>query len=778
MNQNIKNIEAGESNLFQIIAFRFFPYWPLLAFFIIVCFIGAIAYLNISLPTYEATATLLLKDEKKGSDDSRMMDDLNFFGSKKIVENEIEVIRSRALMKEVVKTLGLYAPVSMKRGIRSISAYTSTPVNIEVKEPEKIIEEEKIYFTHDSKSNSVKIGTRTFPMKQWVVTPYGELRFTVNDKLKKSTTGPLYFSLFPSKKVVNELLKHLNITAANKLSSVVNLQFVDEVPERAEDILNELIKAYNSAGMNDKNALADNTKKFVLDRLKRVQFELDSIERQAQIYRSEQGAVNLSEQSSLFLKNVGDNDQKVSQITMQLAILDEVQKFVNAGKSKGTVVPSNLGIDDPLLTQLLQQLSNAEIQYEKLRNTTAENNPVLISLANEIERIRPSIIESIRVQRMNLSTSRNQLNETNKKYSETLQSLPEKERKLLEISRHQTNINNEYNFLLQKKEETALSYASTLPDSRILDVAESSIRPVSPKKIIAFPAALFLAFLLTFSIVLIKDFASNKILFRSEIETLTEFPVVGEIAYVKKDTGDKTKKEFITQQFFQIIASIGLFNKNNSKKKLLITSSISGEGKSFISKNLATTLAEAGKKVVLVDLDLRNPTISRAFKTEKTHGVTEFLMEEREVFDIVSPTEYDNVFVVRAGELHSNYTALFSSNRLETLFSFLEQNFDFIIIDTSPIDPVTDALILSQFSDITLFVLRHAFTPRALFQLQNQKKNLHKLNSVGIIFNGVKPRGFSKGYGYGYDYSYEYTYKQISVKKNLKKGKKELVKEA
>jgi tyrosine-protein kinase Etk/Wzc len=770
----MKNISANESNPLNTAVFRFFPYWPVLVFFIIICFIGALAYLKLSLPTYEATATLLVKDEKKGSDDARMMEDLNAFGSKKIVENEIEVIRSRALMKEVVKTLGLYAPVSLQREIKSKSAYTSTPVMVEAKNPEKIVEEGKIDFTYDNKTKSVKIGSKIFPINTWIPTRHGEVRFIANNKLKIPTNRPLCFSLIPTKIVVNSLLKNLNVTAANKLSSIVNLQFIDEVPERAEDILNELIKAYNRAGINDKNALAENTLQFVEKRLKHVQLELDSVEKQAQMYRSEQGAINLSEQSSLFLKNVGDNDQRLALINMQLAVLDQVQKFVNSGKSNASIVPSNLGINDPMLEQLLQQLSTKEMEYERLKNTTAENNPLLVSLSDQMKQLRPNILESIRIQKLNLTTSINQLNATNKKYSETLQTLPEKERMLFEIKRKETSIHNEYNDLLKKKEETSLSYASTLPDSRILDVAESSIKPVSPKKIIAFPAALAIAFFLTFIIVFIKDFASNKILFRSEIDNLTEFPVLGEISYLKKNGDDETKKETVTQQFFQIITTLGLFNKNNSRKKILITSSIPGEGKSFISKTLAITLGEAGKKVVLVDLDLRNPTISHNFSYAKDHGITDFLTGGKEASEVISPTKYKNIFIVGVGDLHSNYTSLLSTNRLETFFSFLEQSFDFIIIDTAPIDPVTDALILSQYIDTTLFVVRHAFTPKSLFQFQNKKKNLHSLKTAGIIFNGVKLRGFLKGYGYGYDYGNEYTYEQTYIKSK----RKELVKES
>lgn len=769
MNQNRKNTTANETNLLSLIVFRILPYWPLLLFFMVLCFMCALAYMKLSVPTYEANAILLVKDEKKGSDDSRMIEALNVFSSKKIVENEIEVIHSRSIMKEVVKTLALYAPVSMESRVRTLLAYTTSPVTVLVKDPDRIVETEKIYFSYDSIGKRVILSNQAVPLDTWVTTKYGVIKFIPNGRLKKTTKNKLYFSLLSPKRVVNDLGKRLNVAAANKLSSVVNLQFIDEVPERAEDILNEVISEYNRAGINDKNALADNTMQFVEDRLTHVQSDIDSIERQIQLYRSGQGAVNLSEQGSVFLKNVGDNDQKVALIDMQLEVLNQVQKFVNSGQSVGSIVPSTLGINDPILLQLLNRLSTAELEYERLKNTTAENNPVLVSLSNELKQLRSTILESIRIQKINLKSSSDHLNQTNKKYSERLLSIPEKERKLLEISRQQTIINNVYDFLLQKKEETALSYASTVPDSRILDVAEASIKPISPKKTIAFAVALVASFLLTFAVIFIKDFANSKILFRSEIEQLTTFPIIGEIPYVTKRRSDGALKESITKQLFQIIASLGLFSKISTVKKILITSSISGEGKSFISVNLAKALAEAGKKVVLVDLDFKNTTVSDTLVMGKNSGVAEFLLKEKEAFDIINSTDFPNVFVVKAGELHSNFAALFSTDRIESLFSYLEQSFDFIIIDSSSIDPVTDDLI-GQFSDATLYIVRHALTPKSMFQFNSNNRRVQRLKNVGIIFNGVKTRGFLKGLGYGY--GYDYAYKESSAESN-KKSKEE-----
>jgi len=764
MSQFHKKTSSNESNLFDIIKFKFLPYWPLLAMFVGFFIAGAMLYIKMAVPKYEASALLLLKDEKKGSDEARLIEDLNIFGSKKIVENELEVIQSRTLMKEVVKNLGLYAPVFMKGNIRVLSAYTTSPVSIQLKDPENVNAVDEVYFTYNNSNKKVTLGDKVIALNEWTETPYGTLKFTENKNLTLATENPLFFSLVPSKNIVKNLLGNLSVSAANKLSTVVNLQFSDEVPERAEDIIDELISVYNLAGINDKNALANNTMIFVEDRLTHVKTDIDSIEKQIQQFRSDKGAINLSEQSSVFLKNVGENDQKASLIDMQLSVLDQVQNFVNSGKSIGSVVPSTLGISDPVLSQLLTKLSTTELEYERLRNTTGANNPVLISLSNELNQLRPNIIESIRIQRINLKASRDQLNETNKKYSATLQTIPEKERNLIEISRQQSIINNVYNFLLQKKEETALSYASTIPDSRILDVAEASLKPTSPKKVIIFPIALLLSFVTTIAIIYLKDFSNSKILFRSDIESLTDHTIIGELSFFKGTSTPFSKNEFLTKQLYQMIAKLGLFNKENNIKKILVTSSIEGEGKSFVSLYLAKELAEAGKRVVLVDFDFIKTTISNTLAVDRSRGVADYLKGSCNASEIICPTEISNLFIVKAGQLRSNYASLFSSDLIHDLFSQLEQSFDFIIIDTALIDPITDDLIAKQFCDYALYLIRHGYTPKALFQFYNTANRTGEFKEVGIIFNGIKSRGFINGFGYGY--GYEAPNKNISINKD------------
>ncbi|MBC5773712.1 polysaccharide biosynthesis tyrosine autokinase [Pontibacter sp. KCTC 32443] len=754
----------AENNLFFSLLYKYLPYWPL---FVLLLLLGGLAgwgYLSYATPVYETTATLIITDEKKGMNDPRIYEAIDVFNSTKIVENEMEVIQSRALMKQVVDSLNLYAPIYEEGEIKSLHAYSTSPIIIKAKYPEKIRAQEKVYFSYNSKTSKVKIKNKEYPLDTWVRTPYGTFQFQHNLKQEAMPTYPLYFSLENPRIVTEGILGRLDVKAANKLSSVINLSLQDPVPQRGEDILNQLIYAYNQLAVIDRNVLAANTLAFIEDRIKFVEKELDVVENEVQQYKSTKGIVDLGEQGKLFLQNVGDNDRKLAEVNLQLAVLDKVERYVVSKENSASIVPSTLGLNDPVLAQLLQKLYDTEIQYQKLSKTTAENNPILVSVTDEIEKIRPSILESIRNQRVNLQASKANLASTNGQYNSVLQKIPKKERELLEISRQQAIKNSVYSFLLQKREETALSYAPTSGDSRVVDMAEAALLPVSPKPFTVYLIAAVLAMILGVTMVTSKELLNQKILFRSEIVDCTHAPIVAELSYVKPRKGPLFKEPsevFVVEQFRQMRATMGLYGRTFSKKKIMVTSSIPGEGKSFVSTNLALSLALSGKKVILIDLDLRNPNTSVLFDLLKHEGITEYLVGELDACDMIISTEYENLSIMPAGARIGDNSELLLNGRLEALFKYLETEFDYILVDTPPVTLVSDAYLITEFCDISLYVIRHDYTPKVVVQRLEDSNISKSLTNMAIVFNGVKARGFVKGeYGYGYGYGNEYVYKR------------------
>jgi capsular exopolysaccharide synthesis family protein len=357
-----------------------------------------------------------------------------------------------------------------------------------------------------------------------------------------------------------------------------------------------------------------------------------------------------------------------------------------------------------------------------------------------------------------------------------LSTIPQKERDILEISRDQNVKNGIYAFLLQKKEEGELSYASTLSDSRVINSAQASKYPVSPNKKLIFLGAILASIFLGIMIITAKDFLSSKILYRKDLESLTAIPVLGEIA--QNDSNENIvikagKRSFIAEEFRKIRASLHFLGINSSNKKILVTSSIPGEGKSFVSGNFAISNALSGKKVCLVDIDLHNPGLGKMFgKTTSDAGISDYLNGKKQAEDIIKKVpEFENLFFVSSGNLHESPSELLLNGKIETFIAFLETQFDLIILDTAPSVLITDAYYLTNLCDATLYIVRHNHTPKMIIKRIDETMEINPLKNVAIVFNGVKKRGFFKNnYGYGYDYVYGGKYgpnddKKTSTKK-------------
>jgi capsular exopolysaccharide synthesis family protein len=638
--------------------------------------------------------------------------------------------------------------------------------------PDSLSETEKpVLFTYDSAARKVTIENKQYSLSQWVNTPYGTLKFIPQNG---RSHGPFYFSLISPKQLAFAMVTSLDVSAPNKLASVINITLTDEIPKRAEDILNELITVYDNAALNEKNKLADNTLNFLDERLGIVSHDLDSIEQKLKQYKSSTGSVDISSQGTLFLQNVSANDQRLSDVSNQLTVLDQVENYVKSKDNGSSVVPSTVGITDPTLPQLLTKLYDDQLQYEKLKRTMGDNNPAVLNQKAEIDRIKPGIIENIQSQRENLQASKDNLNATNNRYSSILQSIPQKEKDIVEITREHNIKSNNYNFLLQKQEETKLSLLSSIGDSRIIDKAETSLGPISPKPKIIYIGSFLLAFVLAFGLVTINEMFKRTILFRKEIESYTSIPVVGEIIYEKSKDPlviGNGKRTFIAEQFRNLRTTLPYIGLNGERKKLQVTSTVSGEGKSFIVANLGIGLALAGKKVVVLEFDLSDPTLCDKLNvTEIDKGLTDYLTGETKPEEIIKPTSvHENLFVVPAGWLPENPSELIMSEKVPKLLTYLSGIFDYIIIDTAPVGLLSDAYVLSKYCDATLYVVRHKHTRKVSIQRLDANNKINELKNMAIVFNGVRARGFGRnGYGYGYGYGY------ISKEKRKKKFSEKL----
>lgn len=760
-----RNIKAKEreENLSQQLVSKYMPYWPLFLLFGAMAVAGAWFYMRYyTTPLYQATARLIIKDEKKGSENSKLTESLDLISSKKIVENEIEVIQSRTLMNEVVDKLALYAPMYEKGKVKTVSAYTLSPITVEIENPDSLKEFDKIDYSYNAATQTVLLQRKySCVLNEYLKTPFGNLRFVPNKNYSGISTPSdkqLFFSLTNPANIATDMLQSLSVAASSKLSTVVNMQYQDANPKRASDVLNYLIQGYEQHAILDKNTLARNTLTFVDDRLNLVSKDLESIEAKLQQYKSGRSAVDISTQGQLYLQSVSANDQKLGETNLQLSVLDQVSNFINNNSNSG-VMPSTFGVNDPTLSGMLERLHNSELEYTKLKATVGENNPKLVELRNQIAEMRPAITQNIESQRKGLNAAKQSLQSTNSGYSSMLSTVPQKERELLDISREHTIKSNIYSFLLQKKEETELSLASATSNSRVIDNALTDPDPVSPKKKLMYVIALVAGMGICFLFITIRESFTGKILYRKEIEKLTSIPVIAEVSLEKTKTPivvKHGKRSFIIEEFRKLRTSLSFLGIGHNNRKILVTSSISGEGKSFVAANLAVSIALTGKKVVLVDLDLNVPTQSKILGVDFEFGISDYLKGQKYPEDIIKKLPgYDDLFFIPAGSLSENPSELLLNGKVNELIEYLDNSFDMVIIDTSPVVLITDGYILSEMCDATLYVMRHNYTPKMVVKRIDENLEINPINNPAIVFNGVKGRGiFRNNYGYGYNYVY------------------------
>jgi tyrosine-protein kinase Etk/Wzc len=785
-----KPIAADEKseNLFQQLAIKYLPYWPFFTFLLVLSLALAFFYLKFTPPVYESTASILIKDEKKGQEDSKMEELLNLFNTKTIVENELEILRSNEVIGEVVKQMRLYAPIYKEsgwRGMNNRSAYNSCPLMLEAENPKTLKEAKKVYFKISADTASVDISGVAHPINQWINTEWGSIRFLKNPFFRPETATAkdedivrYYFKLHTLENETESVTESLVAAATSKQSSVITLKIKDAIPERGEAIITNIVNAYNMNAIRKKSDIAANTLNYIEERLKNAKNQLDSVDNNIQRYRNRTGIVDISEQSRLYLQSIAANDQQKSKMKMQLNVLNEVEHYLETRSDTSNVVPSTFEINDPGLSQLLDKLHTSESEYARLRKTTAENNPILSSVKDEMAKTKTSILETIRSQKSNLLASQSYVDHISTRDSAMANAIPQKEKELVEASRQRNTSAEIYAYLLQKREEAAsYTVSSILPDSYIVDKPSSSVNPVSPKISLILLLAIFIPFIIGSSLISLKNTLNNKILYRADIESLTHYPVIGEIIQGKFENSLVTaskERSFIVEQFRLLRSAVkNLTNPAGQIRRIVFTSSVEGEGKSFVATNLANSITKSNKKVALLELDLHQPSICEMLGLERGVGITDYLLGKASAEEIILQTPFNpDLYVVRAGNLVEDASELLLNSRMEGLLDYLNTRADVLIIDMPPINPITDVYVIAPLCDYTLYVVRHGKVRKNNIRMLHENMDSHNIENVALIFNGIKKRGigqYSYGYGYGYGYDYKSSYDSYGKKSKKRK---------
>ena len=760
--------ETGESNIFRKLINNYLPFWPLFVITTSICVAIAFLDLRSQVPVYVAAAKVLLKDPQKGGGDSKVLDALNIFSEKKIVDNEIVVLRSPDIMQEVVKQLNLYSIVYNKGNVRTEELYKeNSPMDFIAVNKDSINFWGTYFFSVDWKNKTIQIDNKTVPFNDTFLINNTPIRLQINEGYNTSVVGKNYFVQFSSPAgAAGGLSGGLQISPYSYSSTILNVSINIPVPEKGRDILNKLFEIYNKNAIEDKTQIADQTLRFIDDRLVVVTSQLDSVEKNIANYKSRESIVNLGSQATNYLDKVKDLDKQNTDLDLKLEALNNLVEYVKSkGKNPGTV-PSLLILSDPTLTALLDRLYTAETKAETLQSVTGEKSDALLLVNAEVSRIRNDLIENMSNIRTSLMLIKQEINNQISQNNLLLHDVPEKERAFLDISRQQSIKNDIYTFLLQKREETAISSASSSADLKVIE-SPVSYGPISPVAKNYYLTGLIIGILLAAFLLMIKEAFNRTVLFRSEIDDKIKAPLMGELLQVREKSSIVIldgKRTVIAEQFRTVRTNLNFMGLNENHNTLMITSSISGEGKTFVAINLAISLTLTGKKVAIMEMDLRKPKLSKMLKVNKSPGITNYLIGKASLEEISRQTEIPNLYVVSAGAIPPNPTELIQGEKFRELINELKERYDYLILDTAPVSPVTDAQLLQEFADINMFVIRHGVTPRHFLTLIETLHKQNKFKNMCVIFNGIKPRGFHiygyalGGYGNGYGYGYGYGY--------------------
>jgi tyrosine-protein kinase Etk/Wzc len=773
--------EKDDSPSFRDSLNNYLYHWPLFLIGLLVCIFGAFVYIQRSTPEYKLKATIIIKDATKDGDQTKKEDleEIDLSNTPKVAENEIEVLQSRSFINQVVKNLQLWVTYQKRNGLKKVDLYKGSPVKFQLIQQTDSISGQTInIIIKDASSFYIKRSDDSlveFSFNTILNNSFGSWKLEPTKDLLKFQGSEITIILNNQNKVAEKYQKAITADLSDKLASTIELSLSDQVEQRGKDVLNGLINLYNENTVIEKNQITLRTLNFIDKQINDLTGELNLSESAVEGYRSSNGLANISSQSQVYLENAQVNDNKLNEVNVKLNVVDGIEEYLNSPQNAQSV-PSTLGIDDASLNASISDLSRLQLEREKLLATTPEANPAFETIDNQIKTLKRSIKESVQNIKSSLLATKRQLESFNSKIESSIQNVPVQERGLVDKTRQQTVKENLYVYLLQKREEISLNYASVVSDARVVDRAYSGGAQTLPGSVV-YGLALLFGLILPSGFIYTRNSLNNRITTKKEIEAATGIPVFSELS--NSDTSSplitNKKGDIATGEDFRALRTNLHFLRGKSEKgyTILTTSSISSEGKSFVSSNLGIVLAVSGKKTVILEMDLRKPKVSRTFNLSLSNpGISDYLMDNLSVEKIIQNSKVQpNLDIIGCGHLPSDPSELLQLEEIDALINKLRLKYDYIIIDTPPINLVTDAKILSRLSDVILYVTRQAFTYKSLMPFIKSLKEDPLFADMKIILNGVE-----KG-KYGYNYG-DYYYQKIggSKKKSLKSNIKDFLK--
>ncbi|MCD8555533.1 MAG: polysaccharide biosynthesis tyrosine autokinase [Bacteroides graminisolvens] len=768
-----KNYSEQEQSLnIQELLLRYLNYWPWFVGSVVACVAVAFLYLKMTAPIYSISASVMIKDDKKGGNMASEMaafEDLGLFAQSTNFDNELEVLKSKSLIKQVVLEMNAYSSYTVRQGLRTVELYKNSPLLVEMTPQENdllraAIEMEVVLHADSSiqvtgtyREQSFQQGLKKLP--GYIHTPAGRVTFAYRHDAPALAHNEITVVVSPAMAVAKGALGNLSIASTSKTTSVATLSFKCQNKKKGEDFLAKLVEMYNRDTNNDKNVVGVKTEQFINDRIAIISGELGSTEQELESYKRRSGLTDLKQDAQVYLQENSEYEQKRIENATQINLINYLQEYVQNPANKESVIPANVGLQDMSLATLINSYNDQVLERDRLLRTSSPNNPVIQNLNTSIKAQHSNVINSIASVRNGLLIAKQDIERQAGKYNVRIEQAPEQERILTNISRQQEIKSGLYLMLLQKREENSITMAATADNAKIIDAPLADGAPVSPKSSMILLIGLILGVVIPAGVIYVMDLLQFKIGTRHDVEKLTTMPILGEIPLQKEMDGNRTivvrenENNMMAETFRSLRTNLQFMLSSEDHKVILFTSTSPGEGKTFISVNLAVSLALLGKKVVLLGLDIRKPRLAEHFGfSHKQEGITKFLSGgTNDIFSLLTDSGVtENLKVLPAGMVPPNPAELLASPRLEKAIEALKEKFDYVLLDTAPVALVTDTLIAGRVADLSVYVCRSEVTHKSDFELVNEIRKERKLPHMALVVNAVNLESKRYGYGYGY----------------------------
>jgi len=738
--------------------FKYVRFLPVFLVSVAVCLLGAYLYLRYTTPIYRVTGTLSFK---QGESRGGKFDDI--FNAKNVsdVQSEIEILKSQALMERVVDSVQLQTSYFAVGKIKTLNIYTECPFRLNIIKLTDSFTAFKMNFTFPTE-NEFRINKESEKYKFGDVFENSYGRFSLS-RAHPGVKGKEYNVEWRSTQEQASMYAPM-VRVAPKIvgTSIYNIQIDYTNSALAADIVNNLMVRYKDASIDDKNVTIKQRLEYIVSQLSRIERDLDSIEAKRIVYINENNMSAYEEQVASFFEIQTRSDEQIQNQKQQLVIMDIMTAYLKDSMNNFEKTPSSLSISDQALGAMVGTYNQLQLDRKRLlEQKIPEENPQVQAKNAELEKLRKIILESLKNVKIAYNSSIDDFYKRGTAAIFKQKEMPAKIQRLVQMERERDSKLALYKFLEEQREETAMQQAATVSNSKVLTVAYPTKTPIKPNKRAIQLLAIILGLGLPAMYIFFVEIINDKINTRYDIEKLTTASVLGEVGHSHSASSmivSKTNRSMVSEQFRIIRSNLQYVLNKIEKPVIMVTSSFSAEGKSFITTNLGGVMALAGKKTVMLEFDIRKPKLFSGMKLNSKQGITNFLVGKAQMADLpVKIPGYENLYGISCGPVPPNPAELLLDSRVEEMFQWLKENFDVILIDTAPVGMVSDAMTLGKFADTTLYVVRQGYTYKKQVSLIDELYHENRLPKISIIVNDVKIKPGYGYYGYGrYGYGYGY----------------------